>query len=154
MNRKGKCSFHLADARSDQRGAAAAEFALMLPFLVLLLLVILDFGRVFDAWMVATNAAREGARAASYCFSDPVPPCTIAEQPQNVATNYFSTYRGTRTDLSAPAVTITGGSVRLPASATVVVQVTLAPYISDILRLAGIIAGNQITVTGRATMPV
>ncbi|MDQ6884548.1 MAG: pilus assembly protein [Candidatus Dormibacteraeota bacterium] len=55
------------------------EFALILPVLVLILLGVVDFGRVFYYWTSIANAAREGARYAivhptaitSTCKSDP-----------------------------------------------------------------------------------
>jgi len=51
--------------RSGGRGAAMVELALALPVLLLLTAGIWDFGRVYSAYMVATNAAREGARWAA-----------------------------------------------------------------------------------------
>ena len=48
--------------RGDQ-GAAAVEFALVLPVLVLILFAIIDFGRMLNAQITLTEAAREGARA-------------------------------------------------------------------------------------------
>ena len=44
-------------------GAAAVEFALILPILLLLLGGIVDYGRFFFTQVQLTNAAREGARA-------------------------------------------------------------------------------------------
>jgi len=49
-------------ANSD-RGAAAVEFALLLPLLVLLIFGMIDFGRAINAQITITQAAREGARA-------------------------------------------------------------------------------------------
>lgn len=49
----------------DQRGAAALEFALIAPLLVLLLFGIIEFGRVWSARNVYISAAREGARVAA-----------------------------------------------------------------------------------------
>jgi Flp pilus assembly pilin Flp len=51
-------------ARRDQEGAAAVEFALLLPLLVLLLFGMIEFGLAFNTRIQATNAAREGARQA------------------------------------------------------------------------------------------
>jgi Flp pilus assembly protein TadG len=48
----------------DQDGAAAVEFALLLPLLVLLLFGLIQFGIAFNTKIQATNAAREGARMA------------------------------------------------------------------------------------------
>ena len=44
------------------RGAAAVEFALLLPMLLLLVFGIIDFGRALNAQITLTQAAREGAR--------------------------------------------------------------------------------------------
>lgn len=43
-------------------GAAAVEFALLLPVLILLLGGIIDFGFAFNAQISLTHAAREGVR--------------------------------------------------------------------------------------------
>jgi len=50
-----------ADVRAD-RGAAAVEFALVLPILLLLVFGIVDYGRAYNAKVTLTHAAREGAR--------------------------------------------------------------------------------------------
>jgi Flp pilus assembly pilin Flp len=47
--------------RSDS-GAAAVEFAIILPLLVLILGGIIDFGFAFNAQISLTHAAREGVR--------------------------------------------------------------------------------------------
>jgi len=49
----------------DDRGAAAVEFALVLPILVLLLFGIIQFGHLFNQWQQLEHATREGARWAS-----------------------------------------------------------------------------------------
>jgi Flp pilus assembly protein TadG len=51
--------------RARERGAAAVEFALVLPVLVLILLGIVDFGLEINSQAIIANAAREGARTAS-----------------------------------------------------------------------------------------
>ena len=50
----------------DQRGAAAVEFALLLPLLMLILLGTIDFGRFGFAAITVTNAARHAASACTY----------------------------------------------------------------------------------------
>jgi Flp pilus assembly protein TadG len=52
------------------RGAAAVEFALVLPMLLILIFGIIDFGRMLNAQITLTEAAREGARA-SVLGTDP-----------------------------------------------------------------------------------
>ncbi len=46
-----------------EKGVAALEFAIVLPFLVLLAIGICEFGIMFYNKQVITNASREGARA-------------------------------------------------------------------------------------------
>ncbi len=49
--------------RRGQSGQSLVEFALVLPLLVILLMGIFEFGRIFSSYVVITNAAREGARS-------------------------------------------------------------------------------------------
>lgn len=49
----------------DEGGQAAVEFALVLPFLLVLIVGIVEFGRAWNEHQVITDAARETARAAS-----------------------------------------------------------------------------------------
>jgi len=51
--------------KSDQRGAALIEFAIILPLLALLAFVAVDFGRLFHARLIVTNVCREGGSIAS-----------------------------------------------------------------------------------------
>jgi Flp pilus assembly protein TadG len=46
----------------DDRGAAAVEFAIIAPVLILLLFGIVEYGLVFNAQLQVTGAAREAAR--------------------------------------------------------------------------------------------
>lgn len=57
-------SDHLA-AGTTRRGQTMVEFALLLPMLIVLLLGIADFGRVFQAGIITEAAARNGAEAAA-----------------------------------------------------------------------------------------
>ena len=48
-----------------ESGAAIVEFALVLPWLCLMIVLILDFGRAFNYWIDTTHLATEGARLAA-----------------------------------------------------------------------------------------
>ena len=52
-----------ATRRSDDRGAAAVEFALVMPLLLLLVFGIIDFARAYNMQLALTQAAREGVRS-------------------------------------------------------------------------------------------
>lgn len=49
--------------KRNERGAVAAEFALLLPVLLTILFGIIEFGMIMYSREVVTNASREGARA-------------------------------------------------------------------------------------------
>ncbi len=46
----------------DERGQAMAEFALVLPILIIIVVGLLGFGRVLFYWIQANHAANETAR--------------------------------------------------------------------------------------------
>lgn len=50
--------------RSNRRGAAAVEFAIVAPLFFLLILCIIEFGRLMMVEEILVNAARTGARTA------------------------------------------------------------------------------------------
>ena len=49
--------------KSPERGAALVELAIVLPFLLLILMGIVEIGLLFYNQQVLTNSSREGARA-------------------------------------------------------------------------------------------
>lgn len=48
-----------------KKGQALVEFALILPILLLILMGIIQFGLVINAYLTISNVSREGARAAA-----------------------------------------------------------------------------------------
>ena len=92
------------------RGTASAEFAVCLPFLVLVLGGILQLGRFIEVQQVLWNAAREGARDASLGQQNLLTVATnVLTYLQGAEQTAFGT--GHSTSMIAPVVT-------LPANAT------------------------------------
>jgi Flp pilus assembly protein TadG len=56
--------FFFRRLRKNERGAAMLEFAIVIPFLLLLLMGIVEFGWIFNGYITLTGSAREGARLA------------------------------------------------------------------------------------------
>jgi len=54
----------------NQKGASAVEFAIILPFLVMILFGMFQFGIAYNNWIALTHAAREGARLAAVGLYD------------------------------------------------------------------------------------
>jgi beta-lactam-binding protein with PASTA domain len=60
-----KLPFRHHGSQERTRGQAMVEFALILPVLVLLLVLAVDFGRVFFGWVALNNVARIAANSAA-----------------------------------------------------------------------------------------
>lgn len=57
---------------AGDRGQALVELALILPIFLLLVFGSLEIGRVMNAWIMVTQASREGARvSAAQCSRNP-----------------------------------------------------------------------------------
>ena len=65
-----RCRWRLLPHATRDRGAAAVEFALVVPLLLLLVFGIIDFSRAYNTRVTLTEAAAEGARALSIGRSD------------------------------------------------------------------------------------
>jgi Flp pilus assembly protein TadG len=125
---------------APDRGAAAVEFALLLPLLLLIVFGIVDFGRLLNAQITLTQAAREGARLAAL------------GQP-----NVVSRTQGAATGLSPVTVTITGCAPGAAATANATVKVSYSfSFETPVGAIAGLFGsgfGSSITLTGTGVMP-
>lgn len=92
-----------------ERGQATVELALVLPVLLLILFGIMEFGRVFSAYLVITNAAREGARLAAVGADDTAIVQRVIEAADSLETSnltvtispaYSSRATGTETEVA------------------------------------------------------
>lgn len=54
----------------NKKGQSLVETALVLPIIILILMGILDFGMMFNNYLIISNASREGARSAAVGASD------------------------------------------------------------------------------------
>jgi Flp pilus assembly protein TadG len=95
--------------RHPQRGAAAIEFALILPLFLTLVLGAIDWGWYFFIDQLVTNAAREGARAGTLL---PPRPTSTAGQAETAAENaglaFLQRVRLNRTGVVATYTTVDG----------------------------------------------
>jgi Flp pilus assembly protein TadG len=135
-----------------QRGGALVEFVIILPLLILLVFGLWEFGRIIDAWLVVTNAAREGARYAS--VSDETDLGALTTEVQGRVQTYLTSGYGPRlsgsgdvhlalgtdcaslpTGSRSPCFSVTKtagvGSVTVHVRATVDVHGPVAPVLSN-----------------------
>src|SRR5688500_16912386 len=135
--------------RKPADGNALIEMAIVLPLLLLLIMGMVDFGFLFQRYVVLTNAAVEGARVAS------LPGYTSADVSARVA-DYVS--KGGFTVAMGPVNTNTvavplpgpGGGV-WPGSQVTVTHVYNYEYVGPI---AALFSGGftSVTLTSTATM--
>jgi Flp pilus assembly protein TadG len=115
----------------DERGAAAVEFALVLPLLLALIFGMIDFGRAYNQQITLTQLAREGARLVSLGTTDykarllSAAPASLGLQASNISGT-------TPCTLASSAA----------SDATVTISKTFT-----------FVVGNSLTLTGKATMP-
>lgn len=125
--------------RKREQGQALVELALVLPVLIMLIFGIVEFGRVSNAYLVVTQAAREGARQGTIGGTD----TQIVTSVKNSASSL---------DTTKLTVSISPVQVYRTRGASLEVQVQYPvniniPVISSVLP-------NPITVKGKTVMRV
>ena len=105
----------LTNRAARRQGGAAAELALMLPVLCFILIVAIDFCRLFYHYNVITNCARNGALWAS----DPLANSGVNPS-QSPYANVEDAALADANNLAAPAPTVTQSPSGVPAAGTTV----------------------------------
>ena len=115
----------------SQAGAQILEFALLLPFLIMMLFLIIDFGFLVYNKAVLTNASREAARKASVLTATPWSTSNVAAVACNYAKNsLISTRKGTHTSTCSgtadPVIVVSNPNGNVPPNFgdPITVQVT------------------------------
>ena len=131
---------------SRSRGQSIAEFVLILPILMLLLLITIDFGRVYLGWVNLQNMARIAANyAANYPNASWGPGSDYDAQIQADATTINCTLPST-----LPAPTFPDGSRNIGDPA----KVSLTCDFQLLTPLLGNILGNPVQVGASAVFPI
>jgi Flp pilus assembly protein TadG len=116
----------------DERGQTMAEFAIVLPILVVLLFGIVQLGILFNNFVTLTDAVRAGAREAS-----------VARQSANPAGDATAAVRSSAADLNQSNLTVSVTSGWLPGS-----DVTVsASYPYSIKLLGWVVSAGSLTST-------
>jgi Flp pilus assembly protein TadG len=133
-------------ARTD-KGAELIEMALVMPILLLLVMGIVDFGFMFQRYVVLTNAAVEGARVAT------MPGYTDVEARARVI-EYAAGggIQGVVTPVVTP-VTLPGASGGTwPGMQVTVTHVYTMQYLAPLAALVGGSMAANVTLTASSTM--
>jgi Flp pilus assembly protein TadG len=118
-----------------ERGAAAVEFALVVPLLFLLALGIAEFGRAYHVQTMLSQAAREGVRVKAIRDDS-------AEAVSATRAAAGSSYTLNNIVVS-PSTCVVSGSTPVP-TATVTVTYSL-PFLTGLF-------GSGVTLTGKGVM--
>lgn len=97
--------------RSGSKGQSLVETAIVLPIILLLIMGIIDFGLLFNNYIILSNASREGARKAALGGTD----AEIVQTIQNMSPSL---------QLARMSITITPGFASRNHGAEVKVAVT------------------------------
>lgn len=123
----------------NSKGQAIVELALILPLLLFLIIAMIDFGRVLNAYLVANHASREGARQAAVGKSDVEITETI---------NY------TAVSLDSSSVNITISPQESNRNRGTEVQVTVSCQVEIVTPLISHILTNPYTIQTSTSMRV
>ncbi len=131
--------------KRGERGAAAVEFALVAPLLVLLICGIIDLGRAYATLNQLAAAAREGARLAAV-LADPEGDATELKQVRDRV--------GAFSDGQLPGRNIVRSTIKVDlqeAAGTVTVTIENYPFqlVTPLARV--VTSGAAISMTRRAT---
>jgi Flp pilus assembly protein TadG len=123
--------------RPRDRGAAAVEFALLLPVLLMIVFGIVDFGRAYNAQVTLTQAAREGARL------------TALNQPNVVSRTQSAAY-----PLGGVSVSVTACPPGSTGDAVVQTNYTFS-FVTPVGAIAGLFGsgfGGPLAMSGQGVM--
>jgi Flp pilus assembly protein TadG len=104
-----------ATSRGGERGASLVEFALIAPFLLLLLMGIIEFGYLFGEFNDVRHGAREGARVAAVNAGDNgflhTTTCDAMDLTTNITVQFTAPASGAIGDVGTVTVQATPGSL-------------------------------------------
>ena len=140
--------------RVRARGQSLVEFALVLPVILVVILLALDFGRGFFAWVTVTNASRAGA---AFAASNPQAgwggtpnPAIVAVYRSQITTDLLPTNCSLQSPIPLPVFSGSPAPYGLGGSASVTLTCTFNP----ITPLVSAIIGSNLPVTSTTVYPV
>jgi len=141
-----------------QQGAQAVEFALVLPFFLVLLLLIIDFGFLVYNKAVITNASREAARAGTVLTAVPWTSAGVAAVACSYAHNALittstGTHTATCTGTADPLISVSNPNGNVPPQFGDPITVTIAyPYQGLLKTFVGKTIESAWSLTALTTM--
>lgn len=138
--------------KRDQRGTSTVEFALLLPFLILLTVAFIDIARAMNAYVVVGSASQEGAR---YAIVNPTAaPSAIASAARMRVQPLDPSTLGVTAEYydNAAATFVPWPSAGIPASSPGVTGVMVRVNVSYPWSAVSAVAGTFFSSTGTRTL--
>jgi len=104
--------------RKNESGQTLVEFALIASLLFLILFGIIEFGRIFHAYLVVTSAAREGARKAAVTSNAAAIQASVESAVASLSTNVVLTTKDNVLSTTPPAAGQVLYAIYYPPSGT------------------------------------
>lgn len=137
-------------AGQQDRGAALIEMAVVLPLLLASMLALVDFGFLFQRYVVLTNAAVEGARIAvlpGYAAAD-----AVARVRAYASASGIPDAAASVTAVVAPVSLPGAGGGTWPGVEVTVRHAYTFQFLAPVAALLGGRFTNTVTITTRSTM--
>jgi len=134
-----------------QQGSALVELAIALPFLALLALTSVDFGRAYSLQHRLANGAREGAAFAQY-FPGQVINSGACADPENITYRALGEDRGVNAGFAVSVTNVdTGGTISGPCTRSGIapgtrVMITLTTQFRPITPFAMDLLGSVVNI--------
>lgn len=125
----------------DEKGQAMVELALVVPILLLLIFGVIEYGRIYGAYLAVTNGSREGARVA-----------TVGATDLGITDEVKARTEAMKLDSTKLTVTITPTEGNRARGASVSVEVTYPVPMYDPFFTT--LFGSSYTVKGKTVMRV
>lgn len=123
----------------SEKGQAMVELALIVPILLLLIFGVVEYGRIFGAYLAVTNGSREGARTA-----------TVGATDSAISEAVKARTEAMKLDSTKLTVAITPDSTNRTRGSSVTVEVTYPVPMYDPFFTT--IVGSSYTVKGKTIM--
>ena len=114
-----------------RRGAVIVEFALVVPFLFIIVFGVIDFSRAYAQLNAINSALREGARYASTLRDSDISSANFATNVKTKVQNYAAVFGYNSLDVTKVSVTL---DAALPNTQYITVAVTAHPLPLPVLR--------------------
>jgi Flp pilus assembly protein TadG len=163
VNRSGRTvgDAHAVDVARDQSGQSVLELAILLPFMALLLLGVVDVGRIFYLTLELNGAARAGVQYGAQNPATAVDDAGMVQAAQREAQDVLGTWWGSPSNFVATSTHVcqcsdgvgtacSAGACRTPQY--IFVQVDSSAEFRPLFRYLGL--PSSITLRGKAIMRV